>query len=42
LPTLLETKYLSLEDAKDVLGEVSNISKLFIEFQKHLYEEKVA
>jgi type I restriction enzyme R subunit len=42
LPILLTNKYQSLEDAKGMLGEVSNISKLFIEFQKHLYEEKVA
>lgn len=42
LPFLLTNKYQSLEDAKEVLGNVSNISKLFIEFQKHLYEEKVA
>lgn len=42
LPILLTNKYQSLEDAKDVLGEVANISSLFIEFQKHLYEQKVA
>ncbi|TDD93659.1 hypothetical protein E0F76_18655 [Flavobacterium cellulosilyticum] len=42
LPILLTNKYQSLEDAKAVLGNVSNISTLFIEFQKHLYEEKVA
>jgi type I restriction enzyme R subunit len=42
LPILLTNKYQSLEDAKLVLGEVGNISKLFVEFQKHLYEEKVA
>ena len=27
----------SLEDAKAILGEVSSISSLFINFQKHLY-----
>ncbi len=42
LPILLTNKYQSLEDAKEVLGNVSDISKLFIEFQKYLYEEKVA
>jgi len=42
LPVLLTNKYQSLEDAKDILGDVGNISKLFIEFQKHLYEQKVA
>jgi type I restriction enzyme R subunit len=42
LPTLLINKYQSLEDAKDILGTVANISSLFIEFQKHLYDKKVA
>lgn len=42
LPMLLNNKYHSLEDAKEVLGEVKNISSLFIDFQKHLYELKVA
>jgi type I restriction enzyme, R subunit len=42
LPILLTNKYQSLEDAKEVLGEVANISSLFIEFQKHLYQQEVA
>ena len=42
LPILLQNKYQSLEDAKDILGDVANISKLFIEFQQYLYEKKVA
>jgi len=42
LPVLLTNKYQSLEDAKEILGKVSNISRLFIEFQKHLYEQKAA
>ncbi|NOS73298.1 MAG: DEAD/DEAH box helicase family protein [Methyloglobulus sp.] len=42
LPILLTNKYHSLEDAKDVLGNVANISSLFIEFQKHLYEQVAA
>ena len=42
LPTLLINKYQSLEDAKEALGDVANISSLFIEFQKHLYQTKAA
>ena len=42
LPILLTNKYQSLEDAKQILGDVANISKLFIEFQQHLYQQKVA
>ena len=37
LPVLLINKYQSLEDAKEILGDVANISRLFIEFQQHLY-----
>ncbi len=42
LPLLLTNKYQSLEDAKAILGDAGNISKLFIEFQNYLYEERVA
>ena len=42
LPILLTNKYQSLEDAKDILGDVANISRLIIEFQQHLYKQKVA
>ena len=42
LPILLTNKYQSLEDAKEVLGDVSNISSLFIDFQRHLYQQKIA
>jgi len=42
LPILLTNKYQSLEDAKEILGDVANISKLFIEFQEHLYKQKAA
>ena len=42
LPILLTNKYQSLEDAKQILGDVANISRLFIEFQEHLYNQKVA
>lgn len=42
LPILLTNKYQSLEDAKEILGDVANISGLFIEFQAHLYKKQVA
>jgi len=42
LPILLTNKYQSLEDAKDILGDVANISRLFIEFQQYLYKQKAA
>lgn len=37
LPILLTNMYQSLEDAKTVLGDVGNISRLFVEFQQYLY-----
>ena len=42
LTILLTNKYQSLEDAKEILGDVANISRLFVEFQEHLYNQKVA
>ena len=42
LPILLTNKYQSLEDAKEILGDVANISRLFIEFQEHLYRQNAA
>ena len=42
LPILLANKYQSLEDAKEILGNTANISRLFIEFQEHLYKQKAA
>ena len=42
LAPLLINKYQSLEDAKEILGEVADIRELFLEFQKHLYLNKVA
>jgi type I restriction enzyme R subunit len=42
LPILLTNKYQSLEDAKGILGDVANISRMFIEFQQHLYKQRVA
>ena len=42
LPFLLTNKYQSLEDAKEMLGDAANISRLFIEFQEYLYLKKGA
>lgn len=42
LPTLLELKYHSINDAADALGGVESIKNTFIEFQKHLYKQRVA
>ncbi|RYZ28177.1 MAG: DEAD/DEAH box helicase [Chitinophagaceae bacterium] len=42
LPHLLELKYQSISDAADTLGGVENIRNRFIEFQRHLYEVRVA
>ena len=42
LPALLELKYHAINDAADKLGGVTKIRELFIEFQKHLYDKKVA
>jgi type I restriction enzyme R subunit len=42
LPHLLELKYHAVSDAAEKLGGVSRIKDLFIEFQKHLYEERIA
>ena len=42
LKTLLEIKYGSLEDAMNVLGDTDDISSLFVDFQKHLYDIKAA
>lgn len=42
LPSLLELKYHSVNDAIETLGEPEKISKTFVEFQKYLYESKAA
>ncbi len=42
LPILLKSKYDSIEDAINTLGDVNDISQLFTEFQKYLYEIEVA
>ncbi len=38
LPLLLNLKYKALDDAKEILGTVDSIRKLFIEFQERLYQ----
>mgnify|MGYP000547138550 FL=1 len=43
LPRLIISKYKSFEDAREVLGgDLGKLSTMFVEFQKHLYEQKVA
>jgi len=42
LPNLLELKYHAVSDAAEKLGGVPRIREMFIEFQKHLYSERVA
>lgn len=41
LPGLLTNKYQSFEDAGKVLGDLSKVKDLFIEFQRYLYELRV-
>ncbi|MCU0359457.1 MAG: DEAD/DEAH box helicase family protein [Bacteroidia bacterium] len=42
LPLLLTNKYKSLEDAREELKDLNKIGAVFVEFQKHLYEQKGA
>jgi type I restriction enzyme, R subunit len=42
LPGLLELKYHAVSDAAGKLGGVSKIRELFIGFQKHLYNSRIA
>ena len=42
LPDLLKIKYQSFEDAGAVLGDLSKVRSLFLDFQKHLYEKVTA
>lgn len=42
LPILLQLKYQSLSDAKNIFGNFDFIKKTFLEFQKHLYNNNVA
>lgn len=41
LPILLTNKYQSFEDAGLVLGDLSKVRDLFIEFQRYLYDKRV-
>ncbi len=42
LPDLLVNKYKTIQDAALNLGEAENIRSTFIDFQKHLYQQKAA
>ena len=42
LPTAIKSKYKTIEDARKVLGKEEEINKVFIDFQKHLYDKKIA
>lgn len=42
LPSLLELKYLSLNDAVETLGGIEKIKDTFIDFQGYLYGDGVA
>jgi type I restriction enzyme R subunit len=42
LPRLITSKYKSFEDAREILGDLGKLSTMFVEFQKYLYEQKVA
>ena len=42
LSTVIKSKYGGIPEAEKALGSIGDISKVFIEFQKHLYLERVA
>lgn len=42
LSTMLTSKYGGVHAAQQALGNVEDIQKVFVDFQKHLYTEKVA
>lgn len=42
LSTIIKSKYGGIPEAEKVLGDVDQINKVFIDFQRHLYEQKVA
>jgi len=42
LSTIIKSKYGGIPEAEKVLGDVDQINQVFINFQKHLYEQRVA
>jgi hypothetical protein len=42
LPTAINLKFGSISGAERNLGSLKEIQKLFIEFQKYLYQDQVA
>ena len=42
LSTIIKSKYGGIPEAEKVLGNVDQINKVFIDFQRHLYEQRVA
>jgi type I restriction enzyme R subunit len=42
LPILLTNKYQTFEDAGAMLGDLGMVKDLFIDFQKHLYQNRTA
>jgi len=42
LSTIIKSKYGGIPEAEKVLGDVDQINKVFIDFQRHLYEQMVA
>ena len=42
LAILIQNKYQSLEDGRAELGDLQRVREIFIEFQKYLYQKKVA
>ncbi len=42
LPELMELKYHTVTDATEQLGGASSIRRIFLDFQKYLYSEKIA
>jgi len=42
LPTLLKLKYNAIPDAIEQLGSIENITRVFVGFQRYLYEQQTA